>query len=627
MPFKYQPQWQGPLSGRSFEKQTENFLNGIEFHVDEIISKTREFSISGEGSGSAHFSLESDVNIPLTVGCVADGSTERRQISSRFADIANVKDFGAAGDGITDDTAAIRGALDTGRSVFFPKGTYLVNGSLSITASQKIIGSGRGTTIIKESVAGDFLVFESGIKRCCVSCLTLTSTNVALKFIKLSGKNQYINFFDVEIIKSYDGINTSYGVYSAGTSGWNGLIHFFGCRFQFMTYGVYLQSTSTATSSTEFTFTSCDFNACRYGVYDEQHQDNSGAFRIVDCDFEAPLDGCNQIASISGTGCTVTCCRFETKKTGGWDDFVINDFTTHNPVHFGSVAKRNIFIGLACVPSSKNKQLLQENNSYTYISNTEGSRVFSRFGVHHSADDTHAVSIGYEQPDVYFDYNSKSASVGMSPTGSTAGRLQLKTSNGVIEFHPNGNRSLYVGNSGLFPVPTNTLSCGGPDSLFTEVYAATGSINVSDKRDKQFISSPSDSLMRAWSNVSFVVFKFRDAVESKGDAARVHAGVVAQQVRDAFASEGLDAEEYAFFCHDSWDDEWEEYDVVDVEAVLDSNGDIVVPAITHRERHLIRPAGDRYGIRYSEALALECAYQRWLGMRRDERIAALEMNR
>jgi len=34
--FKYKPEWQGPLSGPSFEKQTEDFLNGIESRVDEI---------------------------------------------------------------------------------------------------------------------------------------------------------------------------------------------------------------------------------------------------------------------------------------------------------------------------------------------------------------------------------------------------------------------------------------------------------------------------------------------------------------------------------------------------------------------------------------------------------------
>lgn len=50
---------------------------------------------------------------------------------------------------------------------------------------------------------------------------------------------------------------------------------------------------------------------------------------------------------------------------------------------------------------------------------------------------------------------------------------------------------------------------------------------------------------------------------------------------------------------------------MDMEAVLDEDGNKVKPAVTHMEKKLVTKAGERYGIRYSEDLSLECAYQRW----------------
>ena len=73
-------------------------------------------------------------------------------------------------------------------------------------------------------------------------------------------------------------------------------------------------------------------------------------------------------------------------------------------------------------------------------------------------------------------------------------------------------------------------------------------------------------------------FKFNDAIARKGDDARIHFGASAQQVGDILSSHGLDPHSYGFFCHDTWAAEIED----GVEVV---------------------PAGDRYGIRYSELLA------------------------
>lgn len=47
--------------------------------------------------------------------------------------VANVLDYGATGDGTTDDTAAIQLAIDSGKRVYFPAGTYILTIGTSIT--------------------------------------------------------------------------------------------------------------------------------------------------------------------------------------------------------------------------------------------------------------------------------------------------------------------------------------------------------------------------------------------------------------------------------------------------------------------------------------------------------------
>ncbi len=175
-------------------------------------------------------------------------------------------------------------------------------------------------------------------------------------------------------------------------------------------------------------------------------------------------------------------------------------------------------------------------------------------------------------------------------------------------------RVLYIspsssgGNFG--PGDDGARKCGISSNRWSEIFAVTGAVNTSDEREKTSIVDPDESLMRAWSKVNFKVFQFKDAVEKKGSDARLHCGVIAQQVIEAFASEGLDATRYGLLCYDKWEDEYEDVEVVDEPEIVAEDG-TVTPAKTHIEHCLVTPAGDRYGIRYEEALALEAAYQRW----------------
>lgn len=177
----------------------------------------------------------------------------------------------------------------------------------------------------------------------------------------------------------------------------------------------------------------------------------------------------------------------------------------------------------------------------------------------------------------------------------------------------------------LLPSSNNSISLGSSSVKWKNVYCATGAFNGSDRRLKQNIDEVDETVMRAWSRVSFKVFKFIDAVQEKGEeAARLHVGVIAQEIVEAFASEGLDAFRYGLVGWNSFEDQYEDVDVEDEPAVYDENGLMLSEAKTHFEKTLVSAAHDEYIVRYSEILALECAYQRWLGEKRDARIAELE---
>lgn len=220
--------------------------------------------------------------------------------------------------------------------------------------------------------------------------------------------------------------------------------------------------------------------------------------------------------------------------------------------------------------------------------------------------------------------NGISTSGGLTVAGSTRinGELRISrdsyyfipalTSIGNFGFNLNGKTRLNInsGTGAVYGEADNAQDLGRASNRWKTVYAGTDTINTSDARCEENITAPDEALMRAWGKVGFKVFQFKDAVEKKGPDARLHVGVIAQQVIEAFASEGLDATRYGLLCHDEWDDEYEDVEVVDTPEVVAEDG-TVTPAKTHIERRLVTPAGDRYGIRYGEALALECTYQRW----------------
>jgi hypothetical protein len=78
------------------------------------------------------------------------------------ADVANIITFGADRTGTNDSTTAIQNAVNTGKPVFIPPGTYMVsNGITCSTVGQKIFGAGRTASTI--SVPSSFLMSAAGV--------------------------------------------------------------------------------------------------------------------------------------------------------------------------------------------------------------------------------------------------------------------------------------------------------------------------------------------------------------------------------------------------------------------------------------------------------------------------------
>jgi len=102
----------------------------------------------------------------------------------------------------------------------------------------------------------------------------------------------------------------------------------------------------------------------------------------------------------------------------------------------------------------------------------------------------------------------------------------------------------------------NLVDLGASSNRFDDVYATNGTIQTSDRNEKQDIAELSDAERRVAVAAKGLLrkFKWQSAVTEKGDNARIHFGIIAQDLQAAFTAEGLDAGDYAMFISTTW---WE----------------------------------------------------------------------
>lgn len=95
-------------------------------------------------------------SLPTAATVAAHGAgAVARAVADKLRDVVTAKDFGAVGDGVSDDTGAILAALAAHRSVFLPAGTYRTSAPIVLGYGQTLYGEGEGSVIQARAAAYD----------------------------------------------------------------------------------------------------------------------------------------------------------------------------------------------------------------------------------------------------------------------------------------------------------------------------------------------------------------------------------------------------------------------------------------------------------------------------------------
>lgn len=280
----------------------------------------------------------------------------------------SVAAYGAVGNGIADDTAALQAAFDSGRSIFIPAGTYNHTG-LTFAGSVVIGGEGK-TSILAYTGTGVGITISDGAREWAFRDLQIT----------MAGNGKAIKFVGDTITFRLEGVTIQFPAYAAAAAriGYefdlaSGKYAAFGTflntRVHSAGYGLHVTAASGEVNALDFH--NCEWGACWYGVNSEATTAHS-QWSFVGGSFEVPSDGKTQMVFLTLYGLSMIGTRFETKN-GAWAAaFIDGDYTTHSPIHFGPNCQRIHIVGAMFFPHNNGRVYRNEGIRHYFFNGQEG---------------------------------------------------------------------------------------------------------------------------------------------------------------------------------------------------------------------------------------------------------------
>lgn len=123
------------------------------------------------------------------VGNIASGTgATARTVQAKLRDVVSVKDFGAVGNGVADDTNAFKNALAASNSVYVPDGTYKITSTIDIDKSNVTVYGNGNSSVIYFAPTADDILFN-------VANATPANLILFINFFNLGIKAEYPNTY------------------------------------------------------------------------------------------------------------------------------------------------------------------------------------------------------------------------------------------------------------------------------------------------------------------------------------------------------------------------------------------------------------------------------------------------